>query len=75
MKIKVFGVLSEVVQNTEIETKPVFNTDSLINDLMHNYPLLKNYRFQVVVNQEKIEGNTLLMDGDDIALLPPYAGG
>jgi molybdopterin converting factor small subunit len=29
----------------------------------------------LVVNKEKVDGNVVLNDNDEIALLPPYSGG
>jgi molybdopterin synthase sulfur carrier subunit len=43
--------------------------------LLDKFPSLSNYRFQVAVNKERIKGNVLLSDNDEIALLPPFAGG
>ncbi|MCX6291073.1 MAG: MoaD/ThiS family protein [Bacteroidetes bacterium] len=74
MKILLFGVLAEVVGKTEIEKKSV-DLISLKKDLLHEFPALDRYRYQVAVNHERTTGNVLLTDDDEIALLPPFAGG
>ena len=39
------------------------------------YPFLKNMNYLIAVNQEVIKDNIALRDGDEIALMPPFAGG
>jgi len=75
MKILVFGVLQDVVGKSEFEMEAGSDLDSFRKDLLQAYPLLKNYQFQIAVNKEKVESNPGLIESDEIALLPPYAGG
>ncbi|MFM9944056.1 MAG: MoaD/ThiS family protein [Bacteroidia bacterium] len=75
MKIVVFGVLTDVVGKSAFEMEAPKDSDSLLQNLFSEYPFLKNYKFQLVLNKEKVETNTLLNQEDEIALLPPYSGG
>jgi molybdopterin converting factor small subunit len=74
MNILLFGVLADVAGKRSIDMK-ADDMNSLKGNLLNLYPDLANYKFQFAVNREKIEGNILLNDSDEIALLPPFAGG
>ena len=74
MKVLLFGVLAEVVGKSKLEITSG-DIDSLKRDLLKEFPELNKYRFQIAVNKEKEEKNILLNEADEIALLPPYAGG
>jgi len=73
--IKYFGQIAEV---TQTEEESLEFSGSLVSELLETlhskYNTLKNKDFQVVQNQELISIETKLT-GDDIALLPPFAGG
>lgn len=75
IKIKYFGQLAEV---TQVENESFEFTKQtvleLIDALTAKYPELKNKDFKVAQNQELINPETQLT-GDEIALLPPFAGG
>lgn len=74
MNVLLFGVLTDVIGKSKIniEAKDI---DSLKNKLFREFPDLNKYKFQFAVNKEKVDTNVLLNDTDEIALLPPYAGG
>ena len=77
MKVKVlfFGVLAEKagVEFTEIEG--VKDIDSLKRVLLDKYPDFENYSYQISINRNISRENNKLSDGDELALLPPFAGG
>lgn len=75
MKVIIFGVLTDVIGKSAFEMKAPKDSETLLQNLFSEYPFLKNYKFQLVINKEKVEINTLLNEGDEIALLPPYSGG
>ncbi|MEA1897916.1 MAG: MoaD/ThiS family protein [Bacteroidota bacterium] len=77
MKIKLllFGILSTLVKKQELEYKDVFSIKELKHKLFQQYPELKPYQFQVYVNQQAVKGTHVLKAGDEIALIPPFAGG
>ncbi|HKR07355.1 MAG TPA: MoaD/ThiS family protein, partial [Bacteroidia bacterium] len=58
-----------------IEIETANDIDTLKKNLINKFPLLNNYSFQFAVNKEKTEKNTLLNENDEVALLPPFAGG
>jgi molybdopterin synthase sulfur carrier subunit len=75
MKIIVCGVLTDVIGKSAFEIKAPKDSETLLQNLYSEFFFLKNYKFQLVVNKEKVDGNVVLNDNDEIALLPPYSGG
>ncbi len=73
--VKYFGQLAEV---TQLEEESLEFSGNLISELLETlyskYNLLKNKDFQVAQNQELVSIETELT-GNEIALLPPFAGG
>ena len=74
-KVLFFGILEDVVGSKEIIISNINSSDELIKRIKYLYPELGNKTFQVSVNQQLINTNTTLNNGDEIALLPPFAGG
>lgn len=77
MKIKVllFGILAEDSGKQTLQVNDIDNTLALTEHLMTQYPSFAKYKFRISVNQNLIDGNKKLNDGDEVALLPPFAGG
>ncbi len=78
MKVKIlfFGVLSELTNSNQIIIENIDSLQNLISLLENKYEKLKSHKYQISLNKE-IAHNTdiLLKDMDEIALLPPFAGG
>ena len=70
-----FGELAEVARANKIAVQNIEDTISLTEWMIEKYPALKNRTYRMAVNKEVISGNRNLNNGDEIALLPPYAGG
>ena len=51
------------------------DTDELIANIHQRHPDFKNRKFVIAVNNTIIRKNTLLRQGDQVALMPPYSGG
>ena len=75
MKILVFGMLVEDVGADELQVDLQPDLDSLRELLLRNYPSLKSRQFMVAVNKHKTSENVVLNPNDEIALIPPFAGG
>jgi len=73
--VKYFGQIAEVTSKEEesLEFTGTLISD-LLDDLYSKYGLLKTKDFQVAQNQELVSIETKLT-GNEIALLPPFAGG
>ena len=79
MQVKVifFGVLAEVAAvNIKFysDVKSLGHLKILIND---DFPEFVHYNFRISVNSVIVNNDhdTDLKDGDEIALMPPFAGG
>jgi sulfur-carrier protein len=75
VKVLFFGVLAEV---TETRCKYYRNVKS-IGDLKHrivdDFPEVVHYNYRISYNSEIINADQILNDGDELALMPPFAGG
>ena len=75
IKVKYFGQIAEV---TKLEEEAIEFSGDLISELLDTlyskYPKLENKDFQVAQNQELVTFETEV-SGNEIALLPPFAGG
>jgi molybdopterin synthase sulfur carrier subunit len=77
MKVKVlfFGVLSEV---TGTDCRYFLRVKS-INDLklriLDEFPEIEHYNYRISHNNEIISSDRILNDNDEVAFLPPFAGG
>jgi molybdopterin synthase sulfur carrier subunit len=73
--VKYFGQIAEVTKQDEecLEFSGSYISD-LLETLYSKYKLLKKKDFQVAQNQELVSFETKLT-GQEIALLPPFAGG
>ncbi len=73
IKIISFGRLKEILgPDFEAEAE---NTDELLSQLTEKFPLLKDLKLRIAVNQKIISENTELQNNDVAALMPPYSGG
>ena len=75
MNILFFGVLTDIVKAQRIEIASVSSTDELIIFMELKYHEIRKHNYQIVINQKKIEGNMSINSNDEIAFLPPFAGG
>ena len=70
-----FGILSEVCGASTLELKDIENIRQLQSYLWKTFPGMKDMDFRFAINKEVVDGKVDLKNGDEIALLPPFAGG
>lgn len=75
VNILFFGALVEVTNTDSMTINNITDTDTAIAMLHQKFPLLCHYKFSVALNQGFINNNCALNDGDELALMPPFAGG
>ena len=77
IEIKYFGLLAEAVGKGKelLDIEPNCTVQQLQELVGERYPKLQQKSFQIAVNQHLAEGTALLSEGDEVALLPPFAGG
>ncbi len=75
VKVLFFGVLAEVA-GTDCRH---YNDTRSVNDLrlriLDEFPEINHYNYRISLNNEIISSDMLLNDMDEIALMPPFAGG
>lgn len=75
IQIKYFGMLTEITQcDSEQLVAQSSTVGELESVLLHKYPELKGKDFRIAQNQELVSEDTKLT-GQEIAVLPPFAGG
>lgn len=75
VKVLFFGVIAEVTGTNcrhYLEVKSIGDLRLRIQD---DYPEVVHYNFRISLNNELINDDPLLSDGDEVALMPPFAGG
>ena len=75
MKVLFFGRLKEVTGTGELEVDGFSSLEDLKKFLFEKYPNLKSEVFAIAVNLEVVSGNVNLKSEDEVAFLPPIAGG
>lgn len=77
MEIKVlfFGVLAEVTQTMYKHYRNVLSFSDLMHRIQDEFPEMVHYDYRIAVNSEMVNEDPELKDMDEVALLPPFAGG
>jgi sulfur-carrier protein len=75
LKIKAFGKIGELVKSQEIEIAHVSDSATLLETLKEKYPQLAETTFSLAMNRRLVNGNTLIPEDAELALLPPFSGG
>lgn len=76
--IKYFGLIADITNKKEellsFENSPV-SVESIRLQLEAKYTELQNTTYSIAINQNISTAPDLVNDNDEIALLPPFAGG
>jgi molybdopterin converting factor small subunit len=75
VKVLFFGVLTEVTKTNVKHYSEVKSTGDLKLRIEDDFPEIAHYIFRISVNNEIINSITALKDGDEVAFMPPFAGG
>ncbi len=79
VNVKVFAALREELEGSElsVELPEGATLTTLLDQMGVRYPILKKYApaLHFAVNRKYASGNPILREGDEVALLPPVAGG
>ncbi|MBI5745964.1 MAG: MoaD/ThiS family protein, partial [Nitrospirae bacterium] len=79
--IRLFATLRNIVgkDQIELEIKGESKFKDFVSDLKIKFPqvvdMIDKKRVLVSVNQELMDENTIIKDGDEIAIMPPFSGG
>lgn len=75
IRVLFFGQIADITGKDNLEISNVETSNELKLRLCQLYPSLKEYTFSIAVNEEIVQANAALKDGDIVALLPPFSGG
>ena len=77
MKIEVtlFGILADKANTRNINIEGTQNLNELKSRMEKQYPFLQTMTYFIAVNQQIVKENINLNEGDEIAFMPPFAGG
>lgn len=76
--IKYFGSIAQLVgkKEEELEIPATTTAGAVERSLRVRYQELKHAQYRIAVNQQLIEDQGVVVnDNDEMALLPPFAGG
>jgi len=75
VKVLFFGVLAEVTGTSFKHYREVKSLGDLMLRIQDDFPEFVHYNFRISLNNEIIDSDPLLKTGDEVALMPPFAGG
>jgi molybdopterin converting factor small subunit len=75
VKVLFFGVLAEVSGTSFKHYRDVKSISDLNLRIQDDFPEIVHYNFRISLNSEITDKDSLLKSGDEIALMPPFAGG
>lgn len=75
VKVLFFGVLAEVTGTNCRHYREVKSIGDLKIRIQDEFPEVVHYNFRISLNNEIIDNDPVLKDGDEVALMPPFAGG
>jgi len=75
LKIKLYGYLADDIGEV-LETDPLNTLGDLLSYIKERYPELSRKQFSVAINRA-VENDLqkIISSSDELALLPPFAGG
>jgi len=73
--ILLFGNLAQIAGTTKLVLQDAADTTTANELLLSKFPDFKNKKYAIALNQQLIRDNQILNSGDELAFLPPFAGG
>lgn len=72
-----FGATAQITGNRQIEIKAEENSrvDAVVEKFLDIYPALAHHKLLVAINEEYADADTLLSDGDEVAVFTAVSGG
>lgn len=77
LTLKYFGAVADVTQKQkeQLHFEAAGSIENVRLQLEANYPEIKKLSYAFAINQSIAKGNETLKENDELALLPPFAGG
>jgi len=70
-----FGQLTTIIGSNNMTIEDIKDTESILLYLVERFPEIRNAKYVIALNNEVIQNNTVLKEGDNLAFLPPFSGG
>lgn len=78
VRVLFFGILAAKTgcRETALDMeKPALKVEDFLDKVRKRFPDLPQAPYMVAVNEEKAEPGTMVKDGDEVAIMPPFSGG
>jgi molybdopterin converting factor subunit 1 len=77
VRILLFGATAAVVGSRELELslEEIATAESVIDHLSQQHPTLAKHKLLIAVNEEYANPDTILKDGDELAIFTAVSGG
>jgi len=75
VKVLFFGVLAEITGTSFKHYREVKSIGDLRLRIQDDFPEIVHYNYRISLNNEIINYDPILKNGDEVALMPPFAGG
>lgn len=75
IRVRFFGVLAEVAQTGFRHYRDIISFSDLVHRITDEYPEMSHYDYRVAVNGEIVNEDPALSNMDEVAFMPPFAGG
>lgn len=75
IEVLFFGVLADITGTGRKQYRDVTSFSDLKYRIEDEFPEIVHYTFRVALNNEIVNEEPAVKDGDEIAFLPPFAGG
>lgn len=75
VKVLFFGVLAEVTGTSLKHYRGVKSLADLKLRVEDDFPEVVHYNFVISLNNEIVNNDPFLKDGDEVAMMPPFSGG
>ena len=75
VKVLFFGVLAEVTGTSCKHYWEVNSFGDLRLRILYDFPEVSHYNYRISHNSEIVNQDPVLNEGDEVAFMPPFAGG
>jgi molybdopterin converting factor small subunit len=75
VKVLFFGATADATGTKEQMMDPGESVEACIEGLIRSYPSLSRHKLLVAVNEEYAEPQSVLKDGDEVAVFTAVSGG
>lgn len=77
ISIHYFGMIAEATKKDSelLQVENNCTVEMFTETICGLYPQLQGYVFQIALNQKVVDPSCSITEGDELAIMPPFAGG